>query len=215
MAITTTSTPSLNISYTMTDDSTLNTLSETSSVGSTTFVFENGTGVGQVNAGVTVTGNLPSGGTLVIDFSGINKSILGGSVPYQFSRNIASTYPNGSGPSVREILIINKYNGISGTGTDYIAYQELPFFTIKATGTAGFSGLFGGQISTYTLGDGSGNIPVFPNSSWGFTNIRGASAFADTNDSYPNQHLLYLEDSGSGVPFEMVVVGVTGNGLGG
>tara|TARA_R110000824_G_scaffold54535_6_gene150507 strand:- start:25971 stop:26570 length:600 start_codon:yes stop_codon:yes gene_type:complete len=198
----------------MSDTSNLNTIAETSSVGSTTFVFENGTGVGQVNAGVTVTGNLPSGGTLAIDFSGINKTILGGNVPYQFSRHVASTYPNGSGPSVREILITNKYNGISGTGTDYLAYHQLPFFTIKATGTAGFSGLFGGQTTTYAFGDGSGNLPVFPNSSWGFTNIRGASAFADTHDSYPNQHMLYLEDSGSGVPFEMVVVGVTGNGRG-
>ena len=104
-------------------------------------------------------------------------------------------------------LITNTYNGISGTGTDYLAWPQLPYIQIKATGTAGFTGLFGGQAGA------SGNIPLYPNSTWSYTSTRGAIPYSHTTNS--NQHLLYLEDSGSGVPFEMVVVGVTGNGLGG
>ena len=57
------STPSLDITYTLTDGN----ITETSSVG-LSLKFPDGTGTGQVNIGVGITGYISSGETVIYDF---------------------------------------------------------------------------------------------------------------------------------------------------
>ena len=64
MAASISSTPSLAITYTLADG----TITETSSVGNTSLIFPDGTGTGQVNIGVTSTGYISSGETVIYDF---------------------------------------------------------------------------------------------------------------------------------------------------
>lgn len=73
--------------------------------------------------------------------------------------------------------------------------QSLPYFTIRATGTNAFTNLFNG---------GSGNVNVTPQSTWSHTNLLG-TAVTSTNRYFS------LLDSGSGVPYELAIVGVTGS----
>jgi len=195
MALTTSSTPSISITYTATDTSTLNSTTESSTVGYQNFSFTNGTGLGNVNAGVTVTGLLPSGGQLEIDFTGINKSIFGSTITLNFSRKNTATFVAGTGPSVKGMLLTNTYLGASGTGIGYLESSDIPYFNVIATGSAAFTGMFGG----------SGDFSVYPYSTWAYTNYKGTQPIADAS------HKVWLTDSGSGVPFELSIVGITGN----
>ena len=199
MALTTSATPSISIGYTTTDTSTLSSITESSTVGYQNFSFTNGTGLGNVNAGVTITGALPAGGEVEIDFSGVKKAIFGSTITLNFSRKNTSTFPGGTGPSVKGILLTNTYLGADGTGIGYLNANNIPYFNVVATGSAGFTGLFGG----------SGDFSVYPYSTWAYTNYRGTKPIADTS-ILPNAHKIWLKDSGSGVPFELSIVGITG-----
>ena len=72
---------------------------------------------------------------------------------------------------------------------------EMPYFYIRATGTNRFSNLFSG---------GSGNVKVGPQSTWAATNYLGF--FPD-----PANKIFSFVDSGSGVPYELLFVGITGD----
>ena len=70
MVVIASSIPSLNITYTLTDG----TVTETSSVG-LSMEFPNGTGTGQVNIGVAVTGYISSGETIIYYFQKFPKEV--------------------------------------------------------------------------------------------------------------------------------------------
>lgn len=166
--------------------------------GTNTLVFGHGNYTGQVNMGIAISGSLPSGGTLGFDFSALEKPMFGKSISVGFAQSYTSTPTAGSGNRVRSITIVNKWNGSGNDGFSGLEPSGLPYLTVAAIGGSGFSGLFNG---------GSGNIKIRPHSSWSFTDYIGVYPI---KSGTPEQYALTLIDSGSGVPYEMIVVGVTG-----
>ena len=148
--------------------------------------------------GITLSGTLPSGGNLGFDFSELEKPVFGSTISIGFAQRVASTPVAGSGNRVRSITIVNKWNGSGNNGFSGLEPSGLPYLTVAAIGGSGFSGLFNGE---------SGNIRIKPYSSWSFTDYIGVYPMKSGS---PEQYALTLIDSGSGVPYEMVVVGVTG-----
>jgi len=166
--------------------------------GTNTLVLEHGNYTGQVNMGIALSGSLPSGGTLGFDFSALEKPVFGKSMSVGFAQRNISTPTAGSGNRVRSITIVNRWNGSGNNGFAGLEPTNLPYLTVAAIGGSGFSGLFNGE---------SGNIRIRPHSSWSFTDYIGVYPIMS---GAPEQYSLTLIDSGSGVPYEMVVVGVTG-----
>ena len=91
---------------------------------------------------------------------------------------------------IKGVIITNTLEPPSATPA-----TEMPYFYIRATGTNRFSNLFSG---------GSGNVKVGPKSTWAVTNYLGF---------FPNpaNKAFSLVDSGSGVPYELLFVGITGD----
>lgn len=178
MAVTASATPSLNISYTLTQLGPKLSVNEQASVGyyGDSLTFGNGTGIGSINFGVRETGYLVSGGTGYFDLTSMYKTIFNTSLNIGFS-------------GVKGIIVTNTYNP-----TGIAVASDIPYFNIRATGLEGLSGLFN---------DGSGNIKVRPQSTWALTDYVGVS----TNTVNKQISLI---DSGSGVPYELIVIGVTG-----
>lgn len=202
MPLSATATPSIDITYTLVQTEGDTVVSETASVGYTDLSYVNGTsGLGNIDVGLTQTGTIPANGTVVLDFSSLSKSVLGGSFPVNFAQHYAGTVPlHVTANCVRGLVITNTWSHPSGTGlpSDF-SLRNLPYFTIAATGSAGFSGLFNGE---------SGNIKVMPSSTWAFTDYVGVAPIYGHADH--NRSEITLKDSGSGVPYQIVVVGVTG-----
>lgn len=118
MAITSTNTLSndINISITETDGNTTKT--EIDSLGYSAQLTY-GTGVGQVNGQAKITGIIPSGNTLVIDFESITKRQFG--APYTLNFN-----------SIKGFIFYNEGTGIND------------FVNIIATGSNALTGIFNG-----------------------------------------------------------------------
>ena len=201
MAISASATPALTMSYTITDTQTDRTISESATVGFTTQTFANGTGYTQVNAGVSITGVLGSGSGYAVDLTGVPKRVFDDNIYLNFTSKLPMFPTEGQG--IRGITITNTYEqDPSGTGyTDYPS-NKIPYITIAATGAVGYSGMFG---------EGSGGFKLFPQSTWSFTNSVGSisNPFYDPIGAY-NNYQISLIDSGSGVPFQLGIVGVTG-----
>jgi len=197
MAVTATATPSLNISYSIVDTNTDTSFTESATVGYTTLTYDNGTGVGQINAGVSTTGTLSSGGTGVFDFNNYTKNLFNSTMTMNFASKGSVASPSNPEYGIKGIIITNTW---SITGTGAIATADFPYFTIAATGIDGFSGLFNSE---------SGNIKIVPTGTWAYMDYIGKTPIynVDTN-TYNNK--ISLIDSGSGVPYEILVVGVTG-----
>ena len=183
--VTASSQPLLNISYSLsqlesTDSETDTTIEETTDAGFTDLFYNNGTGIGEINLGVKTTGYLASGGTTYFDITEMPKEIFYGSITGNFTLGVKAF--------ITTNLWLPPSSGITA--------GELPYFTIQATGTNAFTNLFS---------NGSGNINVTPQSTWGVTNYVGF---------FPNENnkLFSFVDSGSGVPYELLIVGVTGTG---
>ena len=184
MAVTASATPDLNITFTL-EQSTVNiAATEIARAGYSALTFGNGTGMGQINMAVKQSGYLPSGQTQSVDMSSFPKRLFNTSFNLDFTSG-----------NVKGFIITNTNaapTGLSGTGM--IDTSTVPYINILATGTDGFSGLFNG---------GSGNVKIRPQSTWGLTNIVGIVP-TSTNKT------ISIRDSGSGVPYELLVVGVTG-----
>ena len=178
MAVTASATPSLNITYTLSQVGPKLSVNEMASIGyyGDRLTFGNGTGIGSINFGVRETGYLVSGETLYFDLTSMYKTIFNTSLNINFS-------------DVKGAIVTNTYNP---TGIELAS--DMPYFNIRATGLEGLSGLFNG---------GSGNIKLRPQSTWTLTDYVGVS----TNTVNKKISLI---DSGSGVPYELIVIGVTG-----
>ena len=202
MPVTATATPSLNLSYTMVDTTADRSVSENASVGYTLQQFSNGTGYSEVNMGVTLSGVLERGLPFNIDFTGIPKSILGLTKRLNFTSQVSGgtgVYPQFG---VKGILVTNIWNGLSGTGFANVAQAEMPYIQIETTGHYGFRGLFGNQRQS--------GIRIYPQSTWAYTNAKGDTPLYDSSSVGHDAYRLTLTDSGSGVGYEVVIVGVTG-----
>ena len=182
MATSMTAQPSTVITYTLSESTVDTTVSESTTV-SYTPVFANGTGSGQSNYGTFSTGYLPSGGILTKDVRSISKDILGNSLSLTFTK-------------INSIVITAHWNeinswGPSGTGTaSTFPVEKLPYLTVSTTGANGFTNL----LSDSKVGhDGAiQNI-----------NFTGEPSSA-------TQKNIALIDSGSGISYQMIIVGVTG-----
>ena len=184
MVVIASSIPSLNITYTLTDGTT----TETSDVG-LSLEFPDGTGRGQINIGVGITGYISSGETIVYDFQKFPKEIWNSQILLDFTST-------GINPErgIKGWILTNTWNtSILSTGaasisswTDIVtptstglANADLPRINIRATGdgtaiSGGFSGLFN---------DGSGNISINPQSTWSFVDPVGKTPVYDTSSS--------------------------------
>jgi len=195
MAISASATPALTMSYTITDTQTDRTISESATAGFSSLIFANGTGVSQVDAGVTLTGSLPSGGSTVFSMTGVPKVVFNKTIDLNFGRNPAGTFPvTRPGNRIRGILIRNTWEHPSGTPPADFTIPEYPYISIMASGAKGFSGLF----------NGSGDYKIMPDSAWVFVDSVGIAVGN-------NQDELGLIDSGSGVSYEIGIIGTTGD----
>ena len=198
--------PSLNISYSLTDTSSigdaLSTITESTSVGYTTLEFSYGTGVGQINMGITHTGTLPSGGSVQFDFDAFPKPLFGGKYNLSFASRALAGTPINPEQGVKGILITNTWSHPSGSLPSGFSIAEIPSFVIAASGEDGFSGLFN---------EGSGSVKVMPSSTWGFTDYVGVTPHMGPLGGALNNKISLI-DSGSGISYEIAVVGVTGTG---
>ena len=198
--------PSLSISYSITDSrdvgDALSSITESSSVGYTSLQFEYGTGIGQVNMGITHTGTLPSGGSTQFDFDAFPKSLFGGSYNVSFASRALAGTPINPEQGVKGILITNTWSHPSGSLPSGFSIAEIPSFVIAASGEVGFSGLFN---------EGSGSVKVMPSSTWGFTDYVGVTPHMGPLGGALNNKISLI-DSGSGISYEIAVVGVTGTG---
>ena len=173
--------PSVGITYTLTETNSDSTLSESTAV-SNSITFANGTGTGQANYGASTTGFLPSGGTLVHDLTAFNKSVFGSTVTLDFA-------------NIKGVVITANWGGPSGTGIPAgYPLSQMPHLTINTAGTDGFTDLLNGQ---------DGYIKVGHRSSWSLVDFTGIPTSS-------SQKKINLVDSGSGIAYEMIVVGLTG-----
>ena len=191
MAYSITSTIKSDIPYTAIQTYSTYTTNETASLGNS-LNFSFGTGTGQINAGVYYSGNLPAGpgkpGDLMIDFNNFPVTLF----------NITGATISFTGGDIKAIVVTNKWNGPFNSGITGIGNSAN--LNVRATGSAACTGLFNG---------GSGNVKVTPDGTWFFLDQQGIRPHAG------NTGLTLRDSTGSGVPFAMIVVGVTGNGLGG
>ena len=214
MAIVSTGTLNITTSYSLIETSNNTTITESATVGLINMPYENGTGTGQINVGVAFSGTLPSGGTQVFDLSRFPKSHLGIETGLCFTSmgvggegytvDHASTNPE---RGIKGIVVTNtwtvpdsgEWGNEAGSG---IPAYDFPYMRIVATGNDGFSGLFNGE---------SGNIKINPHGNWTFTDFVGITPYQDiiTNSMFTKFSLI---DSGSGVPYNILIVGVTGTG---
>lgn len=202
MTIIAASTPSTVIRYTLTDITSDTSLTESSSVGYTNVQYDHGTGLGEINMGILSTGALPSGGYRVYDFDCFPKSIFGGTFDLNFTSRALASVPISPSHGVKGIIITNTWAYPTGGLPSGFLASQMPYITAYASGTAGFSGLFG---------EGSGTVKIMPSSTWVYTDHVGITPHLGPLGGNLNNQVT-LVDSGSGVPFEILVIGVTGTG---
>jgi hypothetical protein len=210
MAIVATAIPSLDIKYTLVDNSiNASTSTEVASVGYTTLQFTNGTGTGNIDIGSVVTGSINSGEKIVFDFRLFPKNIFGSEFTLDFTSTTGTVpHPLISGQKgIKAILISNGWDGILNNGLNnltglvvsgsnssygYPPDSGFPQISIHATGLDGFSGLFGGGIQDGRITQGnSGYISLNPSGTWAYTDIIGKTPIYD-NTALVYQHKLTL-----------------------
>ena len=209
MAIVATAIPSLDIQYTLVDNSTnIYTSTEVASVGYSTLQFTNGTGTGNVDIGAVVTGSINSGEKIVFDFRVFPKQVFDSEFTLDFTSttDVPTIHPlttrqNG----IKAILISNGWNGILNSGLNNLTglvvsgagqgtHSELsdpstygyppdsgfPQISVHATGADGFSGLFSAGVQDGLISAGnSGDISINPSGTWAYTDIVGKTPIYD------------------------------------
>jgi hypothetical protein len=177
MATVASSTPALNITYTLNDLRNGGVTSEYYNVGYTTLEYPDGTGTGQITIGVIATGYISSGETIRYDFQKFPKTTWDKQITLDFTSSFDSSSIDNPERGVKGMVVINNWAGSSGGGIeDWFPISGLPRINIHATGDAssisgGFSGLFN---------DGSGNIAINPQGTWAFTDTIGQTPVFDT-----------------------------------
>ena len=202
MAVTATARTTANLVYTVRDAQADRSISESSNVGLPAITFENGTGVNQIDMGFSDNGNLPSGESVVYNISGLQKSLLGETIDINFTTRYDATFPPWNPMNrVRGIIVTNKWEHADGVTPADWPLVNYPYLTVVATGMKGFSGLFNG---------GSGGVKIMPQSSWMFTDSVGIWPRIKSAEGQADEVEIGLIDSGSGVPYEISIVGTTG-----
>ena len=170
MATIASSTPALNISYTLNEIHNGGASSEYSQVGYTALSYPNGTGTGQITMGVVASGYISSGETIRYDFQQFPKTTWDNQILLDFtSKEIGGDVYNPD-RGVKGMVVINNWAGSSGSGIeDWFPIAGLPKLNIHSTGTdgavsGGFTELFNG---------GSGNVAINPQGTWAFTDVLG------------------------------------------
>lgn len=179
MATSVTATVTSDCSYSFLDTNTNSNLNETSSLGHS-MALSAGTGTGEINAAVRITGSLPAGGETIFSFNSLAKELFGSSSTVNFS-------------NVKAVLIKNGWNGPGDAGISDL--NEVANMHVRATGANGFSGLFNGQ---------SGNLKVSPNSTFSFIEKFGEAV------SLTQHEVSLVDTDGSGVSYMLIAVGVSG-----
>ena len=163
------STPSLNIPYTLVSSNSVVTTSEVGGAGYKALSYPDGTGTGQITIGVVASGYISSGETIRYDFQKFPKSSWDSQISLDFtSKEIGDVYNPERG--VKGMMVINNWAGSSGGGLeDWFPISSLPRLNIHATGvddavSGGFTELFNG---------GSGNVAINPQGTWAFTDALG------------------------------------------
>ena len=197
MAASISSTPSLAITYTLTDG----TITETSSAGSS-LIFPDGTGTGQVNIGVTTTGYISSGETVIYDFQKFPKEIWNSQILLDFTSTCGSfpdTTPVSPERGIKGLIVTNSWDttAVLPTGDASISSwtgivtpdgtglpdSALPRINIRTTGdrgtiSGGFGQLFNSNFAGYL---GTGNVPINPQSTWSFVDPVGKTPLYSTS----------------------------------
>ena len=207
MVVIASSIPSLNITYTLTDG----TITETSVGGKTKPRFPDGTGTGQVNMGVSSTGYISSGETVICDFQKFPKEIWNSQILLDFTStcgSFPSTVPYSPERGIKALIITNSWNtSILPTGaasisswTDIVTpdgtglpISALPRINIRTTGdrgtiSGGFGQLFNSNFAGYL---GTGNVPINPQSTWSFVDSVGKTPLYST-DTNTYMHTLQI-----------------------
>ena len=176
MATVASSTPALNIAYTLSEIHNGGASSEYSDIGYTTLNYPDGTGTGQITIGVVATGYISSGETIRYDFQKFPKSSWDSQIALDFTSSYDSFTVDNPERGVKGMVVINNWAGSSGGGIeDWFPIAGLPKLNIHATGNSasisgGFSGLFNG---------GSGNVAINPQGTWAFTDTLGKTPIFD------------------------------------
>ena len=131
--------------------------------------------------GCQTTGTLGASSNTILDFTAFPMEIFNSNINVNFSSGIKS------------ITITNNWGG--PTQGFASGNSDMASLTIAATGLNGFSGLFNGE---------SGNIKLLPYGSWTFTDWVGVLPNAT------NKEISIIDNDGSGVTYEVTVVGVSG-----
>ena len=191
MATTASSTPSLNIPYTLVSTNDVVTASEVGDAGYAALSYPDGTGTGQITIGVVATGYISSGETILYDFQKFPKTTWNSQILLDFTSTYTSFTVDNPERGVKGMAVINSWNtavlptgaasisswnSIVTTTSTGLANADLPRLNIHATGDAssisgGFSGLFN---------DGSGNVAINPQGTWAFTDSLGKTPIFDT-----------------------------------
>mgnify|MGYP003645056483 CR=1 FL=1 len=188
MATVASSTPALNISYTLNEIHNGGASSEYSDVGYTALNYPDGTGTGQITIGVVASGYISSGETIHYDFQKFPKRIWDNQILLDFTSSYDSLTLDNPERGVKGMVVANTWAGSSGEGIeDWFPISGLPRINIHATGnpsllSGGFSGLFN---------DGSGNVAINPQGRWAFTDVLGKTPIFDTG-STRYDHVLSL-----------------------
>lgn len=209
MATTATSTPSINITYTLANAQGFATTTETSNVG-TTLSYSDGTGTGNINIGVVTTGYISSGETVYIDFQKFPKLVWDSQIDLDFtSLTTAPTLSNG----VKGMVVINTWGstdvfnsssgnldswsgivtGVSGDPSSFVTglpNNLLPTLQLNATGSivsvsGGFTDILTNNISQ------TGAVTINPESTWSFNDTIGKTPIYDAGASQ-YRHVLTL-----------------------
>ena len=214
MAIVSTGTLNINTSYSLLDTNNNDTITESATVGLINLSYENGTGTGQLNVGVAFSGKLPSGGEQVFDLSKFPKTHLGietglcftslgdGGLGYEVDHTSSNPERGIKGIVVTNTWTVPDSGEVGNEDGSGIPAYEFPYMRIVATGVDGFSGLFNGE---------SGNVKINPHGNWTLTDFVGITPYQDQTYNQPYTKFTLI-DSGSGVSYNLLIVGVTGTG---
>ena len=209
MAIQATATPSIDIKYTLKETDSTSTITEYGTAGYSLLQFTNGTGTGNIDIGVVITGSVSSGSKVDFDFRLFPKFVFGQNITLDFTSKISDPPHPIDDPQrgVKAILVSNAWNGLNNSGLGnltglltsgnsvygYPVMSGFPQLNVHATGEHGFSGLFGAGIrrgSDDSVKE-SGNITLNPSGSWGYTDIVGRTPIFDVIDGV-YQHKLTI-----------------------
>ena len=210
MASSVTATPSINISYTLTNVDGSSTTTETATAGYATDQYTNGTGTGNVNMGVVITGYISSGETVAFDFKQLSKNVWGNEIPLNFTSSGSPLVHDERG--VKGMILTNTWTpvvlptgasnisswssvvtGISGNPSSFVTGIDtdfLPRLTLNATGdiseiSGGFTDILSSDVAR------TGRIYLNPKSTWSFSDTIGKTPIYD-DDAELYRHVITL-----------------------